>query len=339
MEFATLYRKYRPTTFADIIGQQAAVSVLNGLTQQYGEQGIPPILLVGTRGSGKTSLARITAQSLGTAPVDIYEMDAASHRKIDDIRQLREDVLTLPVSSKYKVYILDEVHMLTNEAWNAFLKTLEEPPAHVVFILATTELDAIPDTILSRCQILRLKEPGHTQLEELLVRVATDEQITIDADTTEILITSAQGSYRDLLSNLQSILIAGNGSVDSTLSSKILGVPPLDLVRNWIRALVMSDTRTALEICNTCLDSQISPVLFLDAVAHRIRYGLQTRLGTTLKVASPQEIEITELIKTTRTITGETLRQVLDLRTTIHNQPNAMIHIESWVHTHFANRA
>src|SRR3989344_7019789 len=140
-----LYRKYRPHTFAEIKGQDHIVSVLeneaktNKITHAY--------LFSGSRGTGKTSVARIFAKSLGVNPEDIYEIDAASNRGIDEIRAIREAVHTYPYSSKYKIYIVDEVHMLTKEAWNAFLKTLEEPPEHVIFIMATTEQHKLPDTV------------------------------------------------------------------------------------------------------------------------------------------------------------------------------------------------
>src|SRR3989344_6343971 len=145
-----LYRKYRPQKFADVIGQEHIVKVLEGavalgnISHAY--------LFSGTRGTGKTSMARILSRAIGTSANDLVEMDAASNRGIDDIRDIRESVNTLPFESKYKVYIIDEVHMLTRDAWNAFLKTLEEPPAHVVFIMATTEIEKVPETVVSRCQ-------------------------------------------------------------------------------------------------------------------------------------------------------------------------------------------
>jgi DNA polymerase-3 subunit gamma/tau len=146
----SLYRKYRPTGFEQVVGQDHIVSVL----KQSVEGGSPAhaYLFCGGRGIGKTSVARIFARALGTSENDIYEIDAASHTSVENIRELNEAVNTLPFDSKYKVYILDEVHMLSKSAFNAFLKTLEEPPKHVIFILATTEMDKLPETIVSRCQ-------------------------------------------------------------------------------------------------------------------------------------------------------------------------------------------
>src|SRR3989344_5010343 len=140
-----LYRKYRPQAFKEVICQEHVVKVLEGaiklgnISHAY--------IFSGSRGTGKTSVARILAREIGTSANDLVEMDAASNRGIDDVREIRDSVNTLPFESKYKVYIIDEAHMLTRDAWNAFLKTLEEPPAHVIFILATTELDKLPETI------------------------------------------------------------------------------------------------------------------------------------------------------------------------------------------------
>lgn len=145
MSEIALYRKYRPQKFKDVVGQDHVVKVLQGaidlgnISHAY--------LFSGSRGTGKTSIARIFAKEIGTTPNDLYEIDAASNRGIDDIREIRDGVSTLPFESKYKVYIIDEVHMLTKEAFNALLKTLEEPPAHAVFILATTELDKLPEWV------------------------------------------------------------------------------------------------------------------------------------------------------------------------------------------------
>ena len=147
-EHTVLYRKYRPSNFKEVLGQDHIVKTLGGainlgnISHAY--------LFAGTRGTGKTSIARIFANEIKTTENDLYEIDAASNRGIDDIRELRDSVNVLPFESPYKVYIIDEVHMLTKEAFNALLKTLEEPPKHVIFILATTEIEKLPDTIFSR---------------------------------------------------------------------------------------------------------------------------------------------------------------------------------------------
>jgi DNA polymerase-3 subunit gamma/tau len=153
-----LYRKYRPNDWGDVIGQDHIVNVLENsiklkkISHAY--------LFSGSRGTGKTSIARIFANALGISPNDIYEIDAASNRGIDDIREIRDGVNVLPLESTHKVYIIDEVHMLTKEAFNAILKTLEEPPAHAIFILATTETEKIPETVVSRCQVFSFKKPN-----------------------------------------------------------------------------------------------------------------------------------------------------------------------------------
>src|SRR6478609_6601729 len=161
-----LYRKYRPQTFNDVIGQEHIVKVLKGAVELGNIS--HAYLFSGSRGTGKTSMARILARAIGTSANDLTELDAASNRGIDDMREIRDSVNTLPFESKYKVYIIDEVHMLTKDAWNAFLKTLEEPPAHVVFILATTELEKVPETVQSRCQVFTFKRPTREGLAKIV---------------------------------------------------------------------------------------------------------------------------------------------------------------------------
>jgi len=151
MSHVSLYRKYRPQTWGEVLGQNSLVKALSSAIKS--DQISHAYLFSGSRGTGKTSVARIFARELGTSANDIYEIDAASYRGINEMKELLAGVTTLPFDSKYKVYILDEAHQLTKEAFNALLKNLEEPPAHVIFILATTELYKILDTVKSRCQI------------------------------------------------------------------------------------------------------------------------------------------------------------------------------------------
>ncbi len=205
----TLYRKYRPKKFEDILGQEEVVKTLENsiknkkITHAY--------LFCGGRGSGKTSTARVFASELGVDDADIYEIDAASNRKIDQIRAIRDTVEILPSFSQYKVYIIDEVHMLTKEAFNALLKTLEEPPKHIVFILATTEKEKILDTIKSRCQILDFKNASLENSKKLIQKVVKAEKIQIDDKSIEFVAQLGSGSYRDTLSFLQKVIsILGN---------------------------------------------------------------------------------------------------------------------------------
>src|SRR5574343_652540 len=173
MHDLALYRKYRPQSFKEVLGQDHIVKVLessiesNKVSHAY--------LFVGSRGTGKTSVARIFARDIGVSENDMYEIDAASNRGIEDIRELRDGVRVLPFDSKYKVYIIDEVHMLSKDAWGALLKTLEEPPKHVIFILATTELHKVPDTIISRCQVFTFKKATNVICRKMLSEVASKE--------------------------------------------------------------------------------------------------------------------------------------------------------------------
>ena len=173
-----LYRKYRPRGFKDVLGQEHIVNALSGALKQ--DNIAHAYLFSGSRGTGKTSIARILAGEVKTSSNDLHEIDAASNRGIDDIRELREAVTVLPFESKYKVYIIDEVHMLTKEAFNALLKTLEEPPAHVIFMLATTEIEKLPDTIVSRCQTFTFKKPSQKILKVAVTETAKSEGFTLE---------------------------------------------------------------------------------------------------------------------------------------------------------------
>lgn len=193
MSDQALYQKYRPQTFDEVLGQEHVVEALQKAAAN--DRIAHAYIFSGTRGTGKTSLARIFARAIGTSPRDLYEMDGASNRGIDEIRALRDELHTLPFESKYKVYIIDEVHMLTKEAFNALLKTLEEPPQHVVFILATTEFEKLPDTIVSRCQSFVFKTPGAPILKEMLLRAAKKEKVSLEPAAAELIALIASGSF------------------------------------------------------------------------------------------------------------------------------------------------
>ena len=241
MSNIALYRKYRPAHFKEITGQDHIVASLLGsiesgrISHAY--------LFAGSRGTGKTSIARIFARELGTTDNDMYEIDAASNRGIDDIRAIRDGVSVMPLESKYKVYIVDEVHMLTKEAFNALLKTLEEPPAHVIFILATTELDKLPATVVSRCQTFTFKKPTREILRNAITNVAKKEGYSLEQGSADLIAILGDGSFRDALGVLDKVLGAKQGSGKSvTLEhiQSVTGAPRTTLVNDFIAGIVQA---------------------------------------------------------------------------------------------------
>jgi DNA polymerase-3 subunit gamma/tau len=241
---SALYRKYRPQDFSQVRDQDHIVKVLEGAIKK-GE--IPHALLFsGTRGTGKTTLARIFASAIGTSNLDLYEIDAASNRGIDDVRELKEAVHTLPYESKQKVYIIDEVHMLTKEAFNALLKTLEEPPEHVVFILATTEEEKLLDTILSRCQVFRMRSPSRAVLAETVTDIAKQEGFTLNPDAADLIAIAADGSFRDALGVTQKVIMASGDKIgEADEVADIIGAPKSDVIAKLITALHEKDQATS----------------------------------------------------------------------------------------------
>jgi len=269
-ENLALYRKYRPTTFSEVRDQDHIVSVLEGAIKK---NTIPhAILFSGSRGTGKTTLARLFAKAIGTSDVDLYEIDAASNRGIDDVRELREAVFTVPYESERKVYIIDEVHMLTKEAFNALLKTLEEPPAHVVFILATTEEEKLLDTILSRCQVFRMHAPSREVLASIVHDVAQKEGFTLSKDAADLIAIAADGSFRDALGVTQKVIMASGdeiGNADEV--ARIIGAPKTQVLRDVVQALAKKDAEMALSAVSQALDVHADMKLFMRLLLEQMR--------------------------------------------------------------------
>lgn len=276
-----LYRKYRPEKWEEVIGQDHIVKAISG-SLKLGKVA-HAYLLCGPRGTGKTTVARIIATELGTSVNDIYEMDAASNRGIDDVRSIRENVRTLPFDSKYKVYILDEVHMFTKDAWNALLKTIEEPPEHVIFILATTELEKIPETIVSRCQSFIFKKPTDAILSQVVTSVAKKEGYKLEEGGAELVAILADGAFRDALGILQKVISFSKDKVISTREIEdITGAPDSYLVNEFISSLCEKNIEKGFVAIEKAVSQNIDMEIYIKMILYKLRYALVLRYAKTM---------------------------------------------------------
>lgn len=290
MEHLALYRKYRPKTFDEVIGQQHITRALQNQIEcdKIGHA----YLFTGSRGIGKTSIARIFARAINCLDnqngspcgkcevcktldnqndINIIEIDAASNNRVDDVREIREKVKFLPVGAKYKVYIIDEVHMLTDSAFNALLKTLEEPPAHVVFILATTEPHKLPATILSRCTRFDFRLVGVDELTKLLERVLDEEQISYDSEALKLIASAGEGSVRDTLSIADSIIAYESGKITKESVMKVLGTTDYDLLVDYFYKMKEKDVGGLLECVNNIDNSGKNLSVFVKDLSKHAR--------------------------------------------------------------------
>lgn len=289
MAHQSLYRAYRPQSFADVIGQD---QVVVPLTEQLKNGTVGhAYLFAGSRGLGKTSIARIFARELGTRGSDLYEIDAASNNSVEDIRSLAENVYTLPFESQYKVYILDEAHMLSRAAWNAFLKTLEEPPMHAIFILATTELDKVPETVQSRCQVYEFRKPSRAGLAQMVATVAEKEGFAVEPAAADLVALLANGSYRDALSVLEKVIAS---SADKKLTreeaERATGAPRLSLVEDLAKAVSAGKADEALAAIRRADAQDVDMSLYLTLVLEYLRSVLLVRHAPELRQGIGDEL-------------------------------------------------
>ena len=286
MHDLALYRKYRPKSFKEVLGQDHIVSVLENSIQT--NKVSHAYLFVGSRGTGKTSVARIFAENIGVTLNDLYEIDAASNRGIEDIKMLREGVRVLPFDSKYKVYIIDEVHMLSKDAWGALLKTLEEPPKHVIFILATTEFHKVPETIISRCQVFTFRKASEAINKSMLLEVAKKEGYQLEPDGAELLAILGDGSFRDALGELQKVLnFSQKGGKNKKISredvEKTTGVPKTVLVNDFISAISKKDLANGILAVQKASKENLDMKLYFKLIIAKFRLAIIMRYAPKLE--------------------------------------------------------
>ncbi len=310
--FIVSARKYRPSTFNTVVGQEAIVTTLKNAIKS--QQVAQAFLFCGPRGVGKTTCARIFAKALNclqptndfepcnecemciafnqSASFNIFELDAASNNSVDDIRALVEQVRISPQGAKYKVYIIDEVHMLSNQAFNAFLKTLEEPPAYAKFILATTEKHKIIPTILSRCQVYDFKRITDIAILNHLKFVASKEGITVDEDALRIVASKADGALRDALSIFDQLVSFSGKEISYQATIQHLNVLDVDNYFKMTDALFSEDQAASILLLDDILTRGFDAQYFISGLAAHFRNLLMAQNRSTLKL-----MECSDLVK------------------------------------------
>jgi len=285
--YLALYRKYRPRTFDEVVGQEHIIKTL--INQIKFDKISHAYLFTGSRGTGKTSTAKIFAKAINCANsqngspcleceickgldntnIDVLEIDAASNNGVDEIRDLREKVKYPPVVGKYKVYIIDEVHMLSTSAFNALLKTLEEPPKHTVFILATTEVHKIPATILSRCLRFDFRLVSLEKLSALLKNILTQENVSFDEAAINVIARAGEGSVRDMLSIADRCVSFAGNDLNYQAVLSVLGVSEREILINIANHIFEKNTGEALVELDKVLSKGKSPLVFAsDLIAY-----------------------------------------------------------------------
>lgn len=320
MSYVALYRKFRPKKFEDVVGQEHITKTIRNqiLNNRVGHA----YLFSGGRGSGKTSTAKILAravncenpqngepcnecemcrQALEGSLIDITEMDAASNNGVDNIRDIREEVEFIPTKARYRVYIIDEVHMLSTGAFNALLKTLEEPPAHVIFILATTEPQKLPATILSRCQRFDFKRISENDIVRRLKYICENSNVQIEENALKLISTLADGAMRDAISILDRCISENSENITENMVRELTGVPKFEYLIDMSESILKKNIETAIELTKKIVDEGKDISVFLWELIKIMRDMLMIKANCTLSNYTQDEMnKILSLVASTR---------------------------------------
>lgn len=332
-----LYRKYRPQNFSEVVGQEHVVKTLtnsilgNNISHAY--------LFTGPRGSGKTTIARLFAKAINcenpknaepcnkcsscteimnSRSIDLIEIDAASHRSIDDVRELREGIRFAPVKSKYKIFIIDECHQLSKDAANALLKTLEEPPSYAIFLLATTEANKMISTIVSRCQRFDFKRLQNTEIIKKLEYISKKENIKFEDSAFPLIALNSRGSFRDAESLLdQCMSFAGEKEIIKTQDIKnLLGIVEIGQIAQFIDLLVSKNTKNAVLSLNSLIDEGIDLTEFTKTLVFYLRQALLLKISPEFLNLQNSGLSVSEIEKMksqTADLTQNEIQNMLEL--------------------------
>ncbi|NTU69430.1 DNA polymerase III subunit gamma/tau, partial [bacterium] len=331
MSSVSFYRKYRPKSFSDVRGQNHVKETLKNAVNF--DRISHAYLFTGPRGIGKTTIARIFAKavncknpkngepdnkcesclSIGSEKsLDLIEIDGASNRGIDEIRDLREKIKFAPNNNKYKIYIIDEVHMLTKEAFNALLKTLEEPPAHAIFIFATTEIHKIPPTVLSRCQRFNFSKLTISEIIEELKRISSLENIKVTDESLYMIASYAEGAMRDAASMLDQLSSFGNKKITEDIVKEMLGVAGVQSANSILESVINNDPQTAFKTLTEVMEEGIDVSILVDTLIDKLRSILFIKIGNTKQVKFFNEDEEKLLTKLSEGLTEKRIVEIID---------------------------